>query len=438
MTAEIGIMNKMAVALAADSAVTVGEEKVYNSVNKLFMLSKYYPIGIMIYGNATLMGVPWESIIKIFRKKIGTDKFDTLEEYANQLIHFMDNNNALFTEVEQDRYFYATIYHYFRAIREDIKAEVNSIIAKEGKIDDVKNREIISKHIKEQYELWEKAEKLPYIIDSHSQEVINKYRDKIKDAINTVFEKLPISDVDSQSLEKTCGNLFSKNKFRKIGISGVVIAGFGEKEIFPVTIHFAIEGVVLNRIKYKPFKVTKVGNDLNASIMPFAQRETVDTFIQGIDPNFFTAINSYLLALFNQYPDFILKEIQQIDQKEKNEVSEKIKKASNGLLVEFKKEMNRYKAEKHINPIIDAVAVLPKDELAAMAEALVNLTSFKRRISMEQETVGGPIDVAVISKGDGFVWIKRKHYFKPELNPQFFANYFYSGEKKKEKDNGTE
>lgn len=41
-----------------------------------------------------------------------------------------------------------------------------------------------------------------------------------------------------------------------------------------------------------------------------------------------------------------------------------------------------------------------------------------------EETVGGPVDVAVISKGDGFVWINRKHYFKPELNTQFFNNYF--------------
>ena len=34
-----------------------------------------------------------------------------------------------------------------------------------------------------------------------------------------------------------------------------------------------------------------------------------------------------------------------------------------------------------------------------MAESLVNLTSFKRRVTMDAETVGGPIDVAVISKG---------------------------------------
>ena len=48
---------------------------------------------------------------------------------------------------------------------------------------------------------------------------------------------------------------------------------------------------------------------------------------------------------------------------------------------------------------------------------------------MEEETVGGPIDVAVISKGDGFVWIKRKHYFDRELNQHFFANYYKEADK---------
>jgi len=70
------------------------------------------------------------------------------------------------------------------------------------------------------------------------------------------------------------------------------------------------------------------------------------------------------------------------------------------------------------------VEVLPKDELAAMAEALVHLTAFKRKMNVGMETVGGPIDVAVISKGDGFVWVKRKHYFPAELNQHFFTNYF--------------
>lgn len=69
------------------------------------------------------------------------------------------------------------------------------------------------------------------------------------------------------------------------------------------------------------------------------------------------------------------------------------------------------------------ISILPKDELAHVAESLLALTSLHRRISRDMETVGGPIDVAVISKGDGFIWLKRKHYFKPELNPQFGLNY---------------
>ncbi len=93
-------------------------------------------------------------------------------------------------------------------------------------------------------------------------------------------------------------------------------------------------------------------------------------------------------------------------------------------IVELQKKMDEYCHRKHIDPIINTVAHLPKDELAAMAESLVHLTALKRKITLKDtESVGGPIDVAVISKGDGFIWIKRKHYFTPDLNAQFLANY---------------
>lgn len=55
MTALIGALNKHGVAIAADSAATIGNghyDKVYNTANKIFTLSKIHPIGIMICGNA--------------------------------------------------------------------------------------------------------------------------------------------------------------------------------------------------------------------------------------------------------------------------------------------------------------------------------------------------------------------------------------------------
>jgi hypothetical protein len=97
------------------------------------------------------------------------------------------------------------------------------------------------------------------------------------------------------------------------------------------------------------------------------------------------------------------------------------------ILKDHKERLEKHRKEKYVRPVTTVVSMLPKDELAAMAESLVNLTSFKRKVTMESETVGGPIDVAVISKGDGFIWIKRKHYFKAELNTQFFSNYYKVG-----------
>ena len=73
MTAEIAIMNQSAVALAADSAViaeTSGGVKIYNTVNKLFALSRLQPVGIIIFGNSQFIGVPWETVIKMFRFRL--------------------------------------------------------------------------------------------------------------------------------------------------------------------------------------------------------------------------------------------------------------------------------------------------------------------------------------------------------------------------------
>ena len=58
-----------------------------------------------------------------------------------------------------------------------------------------------------------------------------------------------------------------------------------------------------------------------------------------------------------------------------------------------------------------------------MAEALVNLTSLRKRVTAEADTVGGPVDVALITRGDGLVWIKRKAYFDGQLNPHAVERY---------------
>ncbi|MDB6151091.1 MAG: hypothetical protein JWQ44_2539, partial [Chthoniobacter sp.] len=63
--------------------------------------------------------------------------------------------------------------------------------------------------------------------------------------------------------------------------------------------------------------------------------------------------------------------------------------ASSSLLKTLHSDLSEYRQENHVDPVLAAIEVLPKDELAAMAESLVNLTVLKRRMSTDQETVGG-------------------------------------------------
>jgi ATP-dependent protease HslVU (ClpYQ) peptidase subunit len=82
MTAEVAVLNTTGVALAADSAVTIGEDatKIYTSAEKLFQLSNSAPVGAMIYGSASLVGLPWETTIKAYRKKLSDKTLPAIED----------------------------------------------------------------------------------------------------------------------------------------------------------------------------------------------------------------------------------------------------------------------------------------------------------------------------------------------------------------------
>jgi len=73
----------------------------------------------------------------------------------------------------------------------------------------------------------------------------------------------------------------------------------------------------------------------------------------------------------------------------------------------------------HAIPMRRVLGVLPVDEMADLAETLINLQSLKEKVTKNSETVGGPVDVAIITKNEGLLWAKRKHFFDMDLNSRF-------------------
>lgn len=426
MTAEIAILNSSGIALAADSAVTIYEEKVYNSANKLFALSKYEPVGIMVYGKADFMGIPWEIIVKQYRAKLGSQSFPSLKEYAEDFWDFLGANDfAKIPQANKPEYLTSFISAYLGKIYDEYRAWAGV------REDSLRHRDkspefesdLLLGVIKKVGEGIDEMDFMP----GFSELDVDKILDRNKDKFDRFDNHELIKSLDGKT-KRTVYQQAAQFFVRRILLpaSGIVIAGFGTDEMLPGIASYQVEGAIDGRIK-KVFvdKQSTIQNDrFFTSIISFAQNEMVRLFFEGISPALSEFVLEYIESIFRQYPQSVAFEEFGVTEQAAMEIRKRLEMDGGDLLEVLREGLDEFKKINNTNPILQMVEVLPKDELAAMAETLVNLTAFKRKISRERETVGGPIDVAVISKGDGFIWVKRKHYFKPELNQHFFSNYF--------------
>ena len=200
--------------------------------------------------------------------------------------------------------------------------------------------------------------------------------------------------------------------------------GYGQRQIFPALEEFTVEGVFDQVLKYRRQRRAIIGRQTAAAIIPFAQSEMVEAFMEGVDPAYQKHIDETVHKTLDTYGSELLDLLAPNGSKNRGLYRKKISAANEEIARNTSEEMQAFRVAEFIQPVVGIVSALPKSELAAMAESLVNLTSFRRHVTPDAETVGGPIDVAVISRGDGFVWIKRKHYFEAELNHNFVANYY--------------
>jgi hypothetical protein len=61
---------------------------------------------------------------------------------------------------------------------------------------------------------------------------------------------------------------------------------------------------------------------------------------------------------------------------------------------------------------------MPIQDAIDLGKFLVHSAIMFSRFSPGAQVVGGPIEIAAITKHEGFKWITRKHYFEKELNPE--------------------
>lgn len=418
MSAGICIMNKNAIAMAADSAVTIGQHvAIHNSANKLFSLSRSEPVGVIVYANASLMQVPIEIVVKQYKANLGDKSFQNLEDYVYDFIDYLQNNTSLFHfDKTESKYVEEVYVDLFTGMIGDRNHYINQKLAEVSReLTDEEVSEINNKTFQTTCDFIDRQNKVPSF--SFSTYIENTYYPSIKEHINKNFQW--ISEEQSHELAKKVCTLFDSNFFRN-GFVGMAFAGYGTDEIFPQMMHIEIGGIINNKLRYLEIEKVSIDESNNAAIIPLAQTDVMQTFLFGINDAFLQTIES-------EVPLQITRKLADIDSNcfasdKKDTVISELTESTKDILNEIIKKAN----EEYMLPIIQSVATLPIEELSLFAESMINITSVRRKVALDGNigTVGGPIDVAIISKHDGFIWMKRKHYFDLRYNPQYVYTHY--------------
>jgi len=230
VTAEIAVLNRMGIALAADSAVTIGgtQNKIYSSVDKLFQLSDSAPVGIMVYGSADIAFMPWEVIIKAYRSTLGRARYDVLDGYADNFIDYLENNRQLLSEQAQENSIHRAATHFFRRIKDEYKKALN-IRLRSGAIGATEAASIFSDLISKKAAELAPAKPLAGLPPRFPATMVRRYDTQLSEAIDGEFAQLPRSKTTVRLLKRLFADCFSKENSWS-SHSGIVVAGYGESQ----------------------------------------------------------------------------------------------------------------------------------------------------------------------------------------------------------------
>lgn len=403
MTCEIAILNRNAVALAADSAVTIGNDKIFHTVDKLFTLGDQHLVGIMIFGTSEFMGIGWETLVSLFSQTLPKNPLPHLTDYGEKLAEFILDKKGPVNEESEEYYVMSTVELFLRGIRDHTIGKVRERISKMGSVTTTEITVFLEESIAREEEM--RVNDPPFNKNSRkkSVKIAKRSRKIILDMSTNIFEKMqPTSDQLNRIIACFVRTMTDKRRFLALN-SGVVIAGFGGKDIFPSLQHFSyegrIEGILRNNLELS-HKINAVTSQ--AALIPFAQADEARTFIEGISPS----IKTQIVQSSESFVDDVLGAALPAAGT-KREIESRTD-LSNDLKKKVHDHVMKLIYTSGISPVMQTVKVLPREELARLARALVSLSSFKKHVTHDKETVGGPIDVALISRAEGFTWVRKK------------------------------
>ena len=396
MTSQLILLNGFGVALASDSAMTLGNKRTYETAEKVIPLPSPHRLAVLHSGTVDLHGMPYSVLINEWATTLGSTPLRAVALYRQNFLSWLNDNHDWVgpTRVTDDFIF------QLKDIYQIIWNRINESI-EDDDTEAIKAEKCLA--------IWNQYTNhylgLPSL--SHSggdwiSQAYQKVEKEISDARNYWFDDIPINLEINQQIDEFTRLFLERGHFDNR--AQLAFVGFGDKQLLPGYANVEISGILNDSLLYEftdDQSAQSIGNRNYFGICPIGQTSSIDLVLKGLDYQLVSAATSAVMETLFPADEGDGHENTPTSEEEKEELSSKIYSS-------IHKSFNSWSEKNYVQSLRGAISALPVASLAAVARSLIEVQSLSQTITGEMGTVGGPIDVATISRENGFQWVRHK------------------------------
>ena len=406
MTSQIICMNKLGLAAASDSSVTISRgnnRRTYASAEKIFSLGPDHKVIVLHSGTTEFLDHPFEVLLTEWKKTLNRP-LQKLDDYVDNFINWISHRQDLFSEDLQNEFLKNLAREYLLVIRTYI---MNALEEKEIPSSEWNSEEAfrVANEVLENDIAW--LDDRPDLIGLNANWCDSRYnffKDVFSEVIEYVFDDVPRNHISDKHYETICRRLMYKSFDSYDFDAKLVFAGYGEQDIYPIESFISLQGAIADRPRHQRGS-DAISTSHSSNLRTHGQDEAIHTFLRAYHRSFLQLAISNLEEYSSLLESDVIASLPQGEDEEvETAVQERLEKQIEKLRAAFFE-----KSEKDwVDPFTSTLAGLPITSLAKMAESLIELQILRQSSQAVQDTVGGPVDVAVVTRERGVEWFRHK------------------------------
>jgi hypothetical protein len=399
MTSQVVLYNGYGVALASDSALTVAGQRVYDTAEKVLPLPAPHQLAVLTSGAAMLSDYPYAVLIPEWSRSLGNERLGSAAEYGNSFLHWL-RTTSLFSE-EQEA---VQLQDHVDSLCRRIWQEIQEMIKASNARGDTWTVENSGQYVQSQLESYRDNFECLYSTDDRwHRDLMATAEQSIRELTAFWFDDVPWNDRAGLLLYKTIREYFLRSMWRPGLSTTLAFVGLGAHEMMPSLLKLDIRGVFRSRPVGRVLASDRFDSSEASRYSGYeflGQAAAIKTFVDGIDEGAYSQTSQIVGSTMTKVRE-LLRE-RGVDEQLLEESLERLDQSfrsdwEKGLGVREKRSR-----------FYDVLAGLPVASLVSVARSLIGVESLSQAVNAELNTVGGPIDTAIVTREHGFAWIEHK------------------------------